>query len=69
MMLGYATEIEAREAGELVYRAHDGQQAWCLCPACTIKHSGKRKRRTKHDRWALDRCDSRIRAELARNTR
>lgn len=67
-MLCYTTEVEARDAGELVYRSHDGLQAWCLCPNCTITHSGRRKRRTRHDRWALAHCDSRIQADLARST-
>lgn len=59
-------EVEARAAGELVYRAHGGQQAWCLCPACTERHASRNKRRTKHDRWALAGQDWRIRDDLAK---
>jgi hypothetical protein len=50
----YTTESEAREAGEIVYRAHNGLQAWCLCPDCTTRHASENKRRTRHDRWAID---------------
>jgi hypothetical protein len=58
-------EAAARAAGEIVYRANNGLQAWCLCPECSTKHAGKSKRRTKHDRWALDGQDWRIRDDLA----
>ncbi|AGC60996.1 hypothetical protein MULP_00967 [Mycobacterium liflandii 128FXT] len=66
--MGYTTELEAREAGEIVFRALNGMQAWCLCPDCTARHSSKNKRRTKHDRWAIDGHDCRIRADLAGRT-
>lgn len=59
------TELQAREAGELVYHGHHGQ-AWCLCPRCTAHHASRTKRRTKHDRWALDGQDWRIKADLGR---
>lgn len=58
------TESDARAAGQIVYRAHNGQQAWCLCPGCTADHA-KNTRRTKHDRWALNGQDWRIRRDLA----
>lgn len=59
-----SSEIEARAVGELVYRSDDGQRAWCLCPDCTRRHASSSKRRTKHDRWALDGQDERIAADL-----
>lgn len=62
MMTG---ELAARAAGEIVYRSHDGLQAWCLCGDCTVRHQSKNKRRTQHDLWALDRQDWRIRDDLA----
>jgi hypothetical protein len=62
--MDYATELEAREAGQIVYRSHNGFRAWCLCPECTIRHASKCKRRTKHDRWAIDGQEWRIREDL-----
>lgn len=59
----HETEAQARDAGELVYRAHTGQQAWCLCPDCTAQHA-RSSRRTKHDRWALNGEDRHIRSDL-----
>lgn len=64
--MDYATEMEAREGGEIVYRARDGRLAWCLCPGCTTKHASRNKRRTRHDRWAMDGQDWRISEDLAR---
>ena len=63
--MSYKTEAEARDAGEIVFRAHDGSQAWCLCPNCTTRHASKIKRRTRHDRWAVDGQDWRIAADTA----
>ena len=54
---------------ELVHRSHNGLRAWCLCPDCSAKHASKNKRRTKHDRWALDGQDWRIHDDLARQAR
>lgn len=62
--MSYATEKDAREAGEIVFRSHGGQQAWCLCVDCTARHASKDKRRTRHDLWAIDGQDCRIRADL-----
>lgn len=59
----YTTEQEARDAGELVYRAPDGQLAWCLCRACTLRHARRKKRRTRHDRWAMNGEFDRIRED------
>lgn len=64
--MSYVTEAEARQAGEIVFRAHHGLQAWCLCPPCTAKHASANKRRTRHDRWAINGQDWRIREDLAR---
>jgi hypothetical protein len=64
--MSYKTEKAAREVGEVVFRAHDGQQAWCLCPDCTARHASKNKRRTRHDRWAIACQDWRINADLQR---
>lgn len=61
----YDTEVEARSAGATVYRGRSGV-AWCLCSSCTLRHSSKNKRRTKHDRWAMDGQDWRIQDDLAR---
>lgn len=58
------TESDARAEGRIVYRAHNGQQAWCLCPDCSAHHA-RNTRRTKHDRWALSGQDWRIRRALA----
>lgn len=65
-MTNHATEAQARAAGEIVFRAHHGLQAWCLCSGCTVRHVSANKRRTRHDRWALAAQDWRIRADLAR---
>lgn len=62
----FDNEHQAREAGALVFRAHNGQQAWCLCDRCCEKHAGPTKRRTRHDRWALAGRDERIREDLNR---
>lgn len=62
--MNYTTEREAREAGELVYRAPDGLLAWCLCQRCTKRHASWNKRRTRHDRWAMVGQDWRIREDL-----
>jgi hypothetical protein len=63
-MRDYDTELEAREAGEIVYRNYGGAQAWCICPECSERHASKNKRRTRHDRWALDGRDDRILSDL-----
>lgn len=63
MMTG---ELTARAAGEVAYRSCNGLQAWCLCADCTELHQGKNKRRTRHDRWAIDGQDWRIHEDLAR---
>jgi len=64
--MSYTTEAQARLAGEIVFRAHGGAQAWCLCATCTARHSSANKRRTRHDRWAINGQDWRIREDLAR---
>lgn len=64
--MNYTTETQARDAGEIVFRAHNGAQAWCLCGPCTTKHASANKRRTRHDRWAINGQDWRIRGDLAR---
>lgn len=61
------SETEAREAGVIVFRARDARQAWCLCPDCTTRHARRNKRRTRHDRWAIDGQDWRIHADLRRS--
>ena len=65
-MTDYLTEKAARDAGEVVYRNFGGSQAWCLCSGCTAQHASKNSRRTRHDRWALDGQDWRIRADVRR---
>lgn len=67
--MSYATETEARAAGEIVFRSCDGQQAWCLCTSCTTRHASGNKRRTRHDLWAIDGLDARIQADLRRHAR
>lgn len=61
----YLTEVEARAAGETVYRGPTGV-AWCLCGPCSTRHASPNKRRTKHDRWAITGQEWRIHEDLAR---
>lgn len=57
--------MDGMSEDKLVYRDHNGLQAWCLCSTCSERHASKNKRRTKHDRWALSGQDWRIHADLA----